>query len=117
MNEVLSSLAERPGIIGCLVATTDGMVVAARLGGGLDEEAAAALVSSLLSGTVKLLKDCGEPRMESLILRASRGKILVNDLGNSYLVVVTDGHIDLDQGQLDIQSAAQQLQRLGRIHA
>jgi len=115
MMDVLLELGERPGVLGCLVATTDGMVVASRLGNGLDEEAAAALVSSLLAGTLRLLKACGEPRMENLVLRASRGKILVTDLVNAYLVVVTDRQLDLDQGLLDVESAARQLRRLGKI--
>lgn len=115
MNEVLDGLCERPGILGALVATTDGMVVTSRMGDGLDEDAAAALVSSLLQGTGRLLRDCGGPRMERMVLRASRGKIVISDLQNAYLVVVTDGHIDLDQGLLDIESAARQLRRLGRI--
>ena len=117
MKEILSDLRERPGILGCMVTTTDGMVVTSNLGGGLDEDAAAALVSSLLRGISGLLEGCGVSHMESLVLRASRGKILVSDLGNSYLVVVTDGHLDLEQGLLDIQSAAQHLQKLGRILA
>ncbi len=117
MKAILSDLKERPGILGCMVTTPDGMVVISNLGGGLDEDAAAALVSALLSGINGLLEACSASHMEGLVLRASRGKILVSDLGNSYLVVVTDGHLDLEQGLLDIQSAAQHLQKLGQILA
>ena len=115
MKEILADLREIPGILGCMMTTTDGMVVASNLGEGLDENAAAALVSSLLAGITELITYCGGDHMRSLILRASRGKILVNDLGNSYLVVVTDGHLDLEQGLIDIQSAAQHLQKLGQM--
>ena len=115
MIEVLDRINEYPGIIGSLVATTDGIVVASRLQNGIDEDAAAALVSSLLTSTVALLRDCGEPRLEQLVLRATRGKILVFDLDNAYLVVVTDQHLDLEQGLLEIRSAAEQLTRLGHI--
>lgn len=117
MKEVLRNLGGQPGVLGCLVATTDGIVVASELNGGLDEDTAAALVSSLLMATGRLLNRCGGPRMKRLILRATRGKIVVTDLSNAYLVVVTDGHIDLNQGLLEIQSAAEQLRRLGRIPA
>ena len=44
MREVLEKLGAYPGIVGSLVATTDGMVVASHLN-GMDEDAAAALVS------------------------------------------------------------------------
>ena len=117
MIEVLDSLSSHPGILGCLVATTDGMVVASRLQDDLDDDTAAALVSSLLMSTSRLLDGCGGPQMDQLILRATRGKIVVTHLGNSYLVVVTDGYLDLNEGLIEIQSAAQQLRRLGRIPA
>jgi predicted regulator of Ras-like GTPase activity (Roadblock/LC7/MglB family) len=113
MHEVLLALNRVPGILGSLVATTDGMVVVSKLKTDLDEDAAAALVSSLLSGTMALLDECGRPRMDQLVLRASRGKIIVTDLGHSYLVVVTDRNLDLNQGLIEIKSAAQTLRRLG----
>ena len=115
MFDVLDKLNAHPGIIGSLVATRDGIVVASRLKSGLDEDAAAALVSSLLTSTMGLLGECGEPRLEQLVLRATRGKIIVSDLENAYLVVVTDQHLDLEQGLLEIRSAAEHLKRLGRI--
>lgn len=115
MFDVLERLNTYPGIIGSLVATPDGIVVASRLKSGLDEDAAAALVSSLITSTVSLLRECGEPRLDQLVLRATRGKIIVFDLENSYLVVVTDQHLDLEQGLLEIKSAAESLKRMGRI--
>jgi len=114
MREVLQELGAYPGVVGSLVATTDGMVVASHLN-GMDEEAAAALVSSLLTHTVGLLTECGRPRMEHLEFLASRGKIIVMDLNNAYLVVVTERHLDLNQGMLEIKSAAKALRRLGQL--
>ena len=116
MREVLDQLGAYPGIVGSLVATTDGMVVASHLN-GMDEEVAAALVSSLLTHTVGLLTECGRPRMEHLELFASRGKIIVTDLGNAYLIVVTERRLDLNQGMLEIKSAATALRRIGRLCA
>lgn len=114
MHEVLEQLGSNPGIVGSLVATTDGMVVKSHLR-GMDQDAAAAFVSSLLTHTVGLLTECGRPRMEQLELRATRGKIIVTDLGNAYLVVVTDRTLDLKQGLLEIKSAAEALRRMGQI--
>lgn len=115
MIDVLDDLRRTPGVLGCLVATTDGIVVCSCLADGLDDTAAAAFVSSLLGGTAHLLGGCGRPRMERLVLKATRGQIVVEDLGHSYLVAVTDRHLDLDQGILEIRSAAKTLRRLGSI--
>lgn len=115
MREVLKTLNECPGVLGSLVTTTDGMLVCSELRQGPDEETAAALVSSLVSGTSSLLAEFGRARLQQLVLRASRGKIIISDLENAYLVTVTGASIDLDQGLLEIRSAAQTLKRLGQI--
>jgi predicted regulator of Ras-like GTPase activity (Roadblock/LC7/MglB family) len=112
MDEILDALNRVPGVMGCLVATTDGMVVASRLHQDLDEDAAAALVSSLISGTAALLDGCGRPRIEQLIMKATRGKIIVTDLNHAYLVVVTDRNLDFSQGLVEVRSAAANLRRL-----
>ncbi len=115
MIEVLDELNSLPGISGSLVATPDGIVVASRLRGSLDPDTAAALVSSLLAGAQSVVRQCGDGGMSRLVMVATRGKVIVTDLGNAYLVVVTDRHIDLDQGLLDIESAAKTLRKLGQI--
>lgn len=112
MDEILESLNQVPGVLGSLLGTSDGMVVAARLKGELNHEAAAALVSSLLVGTTALLDECGRPHMEQIVLRASRGKIIIIDLGHTYLMVVTDRNLDLNQGLVEVRSAAQSLRKL-----
>ena len=115
MRELLAKLGANPGVIGCLVATTDGIVVESHLA-DMDQDAAAAFVSSLLVHAAGLLTRFGHSRMEQFELRASRGKIIVTDLGNAYLVVVTDRALDLDQGRVEIKSAAKALSRMGQIH-
>ncbi len=115
MIEVLDELNTRAGITGSLIATPDGIVVASRLRGILDPDTAAALISSLLAGAQAVVQQCGDRPMSRLVMVATRGKVIVTDLGNAYLVVVTDRHINLDQGLLEIESAAQSLRKLGRI--
>ncbi|HMS16027.1 MAG TPA: roadblock/LC7 domain-containing protein [Planctomycetota bacterium] len=115
MIEVLKRLCTNPGFLGTLVATKDGIVVLSHLQPGMDDEASAALVSSLLSSTKSLLGNVGLNGMEQIVLRASRGKIIVSDLGVAYLVVVADRNLDLDAGMIEIKSASKVLSRLGRI--
>jgi predicted regulator of Ras-like GTPase activity (Roadblock/LC7/MglB family) len=50
--------------------------------------------------------------MEQIVLRASRGKIIIIDLGHTYLMVVTDRNLDLNQGLVEVRSAAQSLRKL-----
>jgi len=115
MHEVLDELNSRPGVLGSLVATEDGIVVASRLGTTLDEDATAAMVSSVLAAGRAATASTGE--MNRLVLVATRGKLIVTALGNAWLVVLTDRHIDFDQGLLDIEGAANSLRRLGRLRS
>lgn len=115
MLDVLDDLNSRPGILGSLVATPDGMVVAARLHGGFDPETAAALTSTLLAGAHEVGYQCGDQPVSRFVLVATRGKVIMIDLGNAYLVVLTDRHIDLNQGLIEIESSAQALRKMGRL--
>jgi predicted regulator of Ras-like GTPase activity (Roadblock/LC7/MglB family) len=115
MLEVLDGLNSRPGIRGSLVATPDGMVVASRLQGTFDPEMAAALTSALLAGANEIGRHCGGQEMNRFVLVSTRGKVIMVDLGNAYLVVVTDRHIDLKGSLIEIESAAKSLRKLGRL--
>lgn len=115
MIDVLKRLCTNPGFLGAMVATKDGIVVKSHLQAGMDDDASAALVSALLTSTTSLLGNVGLAGMEQIVLRASRGKIVVADLGIAYLVVVADRNLDLDSGMLEIKSASKALSRIGRI--
>jgi predicted regulator of Ras-like GTPase activity (Roadblock/LC7/MglB family) len=115
MFELLDELNSRPGVRGSLVATPDGMVVASRLQGTFDPETAAALTSALLGGANEVGRHCGGESMKKFVLVSTRGKVIMIDLGNAYLVVVTDRHIDLKDGLIEIESAAKGLRKMGRL--
>lgn len=115
MLEVLDELNTRPGIRGSLVATPDGMVVASRLQGTFDPETAAALTSALLAGAQAIGRHCAGQGIQRFALVSTRGKVIMVDLGNAYLVVVTDRHIDLQGGLIEIESSANTLRKLGRL--
>jgi predicted regulator of Ras-like GTPase activity (Roadblock/LC7/MglB family) len=115
MLEILNELNGHPGVEGCLVVTPDGMVVAAAFGNGLDEETTAALVSGLVAELARLLKIATSAPLERLVLTATRGKIVIENLANAYLVTVTNQFINLDHTLLEIRSAAKRLMKLARI--
>jgi predicted regulator of Ras-like GTPase activity (Roadblock/LC7/MglB family) len=106
MREILMELNQQAGIPGSMVITPDGIMVAAALGSGLEEDTVAAFASSLLLGLkrgLSLLKPQDE--MTSCTLKGSKGKITFFDLKNSYLVVVTDSSASLGGSATAIQDA------------
>ncbi len=106
MREILQNLNQEVGITGSMVITPDGMMVAAALGPGLEEDRVAAIVSSLLVSIRRCLSDLGtQEALSSCLLSAEQGKILFFDMGNSFLVVVADRDIRLDSGVVAIRGA------------
>jgi len=106
MKEILERLNQEVGIIGSMVITPDGIMVAAALGPTLEEDRVAAIVSSLLVSVRRCLADLHTPRgLVSCVLNAHRGKILFFDMENSFLVVVAEADIKLDQTVVPIRSA------------
>lgn len=115
MRDVLKRLNAVPGIKGSLVLTPDGIVVISELSRELDSDTTAALVGNVVTQTVKLLQHGEYPTLERMILTATRGKIVIENLDNCLLVVVTNQFTNLDVTLLEIASTAKVLRRLGKI--
>ena len=115
MRDVIRELNTIPGIKGSLVLTSDGIVVTSELSPDLDEDTTAALVGNVVTQTEKLLESGHYQAMEQMVLTATRGKIVIQNLSNCYLVVVTNQFINLDVTRLEIASAANKLRELGTM--
>jgi predicted regulator of Ras-like GTPase activity (Roadblock/LC7/MglB family) len=115
MNEILEELNERVGIKGSLVVTEDGIIITSAFRTPSDEERVAALAHSFISSSKTALLRCGLKGFTRCELTADYGKMIILDLGVSFLVVVTDRKVDFSSAIVDIQSAAKRIRRLGTI--
>lgn len=115
MREHLTDLNETAGIRGSMIVTRDGMVVASRLGKGLDEEKVAAMASSIVVSTLKLLEARNLGEFSRFTLNASHGKLVFCATGAAYLVVVLEKDIDLGPAAIEIRSAARRIQDATRM--
>lgn len=115
MRDVLKNLNTAAGVKGSLVVTPDGIVVASELSTELDEDTTAALAGNVVTQTVRLLETGQYDEMDRMILTATRGKIVIEHLGNCHLVVVTNQFINLDVTLLEISSCAQRIRGLGTL--
>ncbi len=115
MREVLKKLNTNPGVKGSLVLTPDGIVVASELSTDLDEDTTAALVGNVVTQTARLLDTSRYQNMDRMVLTATRGKVVIENLENCYFVVVTNQFINLDLTLLEISSAAKRIRELGSL--
>ena len=115
MREVLKKLNTVAGIKGCLVVTGDGIVVTSELSNELDEDTTAALVGNVVTQTTRMLEIGQYDTMDRMVLTASRGKIVIQNLDNCHLVVVTNQFTNIDLTLLEITSAATKLKEIGKL--
>ncbi len=110
MKELLGEVNELHGVKGSMVITHDGILAVSALGTDMDEEAVAALSSSLVLVTKRAFdSQNGEQMPEEMMLSAELGKLLLFDLGRAYLVVVTQPQLKLSTDVVDIRSVARRL--------
>ena len=97
MRQILKELNASADIVGSMVSTPDGIMVAAALGPELEEDVVAAFAASLLvsikRGLAKLRSRSG---LNSCTLIGSDGKIVFYDMECSYLVLVAEAATSLE---------------------
>jgi len=112
MKAILENLNRSVGVIGSAVMTHDGMLVSSALSDRQDEETLAAIGSSLVTSTQKSLRGFAESELKLMTIDGSRGKIVLVNAGDAFLLIITDSAISLDATMLDIKSTVGKLQKV-----
>jgi hypothetical protein len=115
IQDILDSLREVPGIKGAALVTPDGIVIASSLASSLNAEVVAGLASFLITTTRRSLTEGGLGEFRRFVLQATNGKILLMDLGESFLVVHTDQFARLESSRMEVEEAAREIQRASRV--
>ena len=116
INEILGELHEVSGVKGTAVLTTDGMTVASTLGEEFLSDVVAGLSSFLVSTTRRTLVDAGlGEQFTRFVMNATHGKVILLDLGEAFLVVITNQFTHLQNCLAEVQEAASKIRRVARI--
>ena len=103
LGEALRPLLETAGVLGGVLATPDGLPMAAALKEGLDEEGIAATGARL--GQLARA-GMGEEALEMMVLEATRLRLVVRPVSLGYLVVVAEPNSGIEMAL----AAARQLE-------
>lgn len=109
----LDALMAVPGVLAGMVATDEGLPLAARLGTELDEEALAAAAAVLGQLGTRTLKETGRGDLEVVVLEASKFRFVVQPVALGYLMVVTDPLAEADPVLGEMTNAAACLEEAG----
>jgi len=115
IQEILNELRDSVAVKGCLLMMKDGIIVAHALEGGLEPDMVSGLTSFLTSTVNRVLGDGGMGGFTSFNIQSTHGKVLVTDMGQSYLVILTNQFGQLELSMPEVQDASRQLRRVSRI--
>lgn len=113
-DDLLNELARVSGVRGAAVATTDGIVAASRLQGRYRDDVVVGLTSFLISTTHRAI-GIESAKVLRFHLHSTHGKLLVEDLGSAYLVVITDQFARLEAVRVEIEDIARRMRRATRV--
>jgi predicted regulator of Ras-like GTPase activity (Roadblock/LC7/MglB family) len=92
LQQVLSALAERPGVAGAMLLSDEGLPVAATLPPGVDIEAVAAHAATVWRGLATLGSVTGAGNPEEIVTEAPGGVTILRRLGpGTTIFVLADG--------------------------
>lgn len=98
MDSLLAELAEAPGVRGCALSTSDGIVVRSDLKGRFREDVVSGLASFLVSTTRRAFEESGEDaEVDRFVVHATHGKLVIRRAHEAFLVVITDQFARLEQ--------------------
>ena len=112
---VLEELNCTPDIKGSAVVMQDGIMVASALESRIPDDVVAGLVSFLVSTTRRSLKEGGLGEFSRFVMNSTHGKVIVVDVGEGFLVAITDQFAKLESCMDGVQEAALRLRRMARI--
>lgn len=115
IQDILSELHETVASKGCLLILHDGTVVAHSLEDALEPDMVSGLTSFLTSTLNRGLSEGSMGGFSNFNIHSTHGKVLVIDLGDAFLVVLTNQFGGLKADMPEIQEATRELRRLSRI--
>ena len=111
----LQSLQQIPGVLGSMVMTEDGMVVVSDLGPGLDSETLAAITSGARLCIHRAAIQSGDGQPHEIVLEGTSGNLVLLEIGEATLIVVTHAGLEMNSGMLEIRSVARKLRGILEI--
>lgn len=109
MYEVLSDLNKTTGVTGSMVVGNDGIVIAADLDGGYEDDTIGALAASISANIQKSLDRLETHPLRQVTIEAENAKLFFADAGLGILVVTTEQEVNIGLIRLEMKNAISKL--------
>jgi predicted regulator of Ras-like GTPase activity (Roadblock/LC7/MglB family) len=111
MYEILEELNKTQGITGSMIVGQDGIVIAADLHSGIQDDTIGAMASAIAASVQRSLDKIKLNPFKQVTVEASQGKIFLTDVGIGTLVVTTGPQVNLGLVRLEISQASNRLKK------
>jgi len=114
LHSILSDLnGSTTDIEASAVLSTDGLIMASMLPGGMDEDRVGAMSATMLSLGERISGELGRGALEQVLIRGERGYVLMTHAGNeAVLTVIAKSESRLGLIFLDVRRAAESIAKL-----
>ncbi len=109
MYKILEELNKTTGVIGSMIVGSDGIVIAADLRTGLQDETLGALAASIMATGKKSMERLGKNPLRQVTVEADGAKIFLMDVGIGLLVVVSEPNVNIGLVRLEAKNAASKI--------
>ncbi|ADP77106.1 Roadblock/LC7 family protein [Methanothermus fervidus DSM 2088] len=109
ISRVLRDLTRIDGVNGSLVVGKDGLIIESELGSDMDAEIVAARSSVIFGAAKESVEELKQEPLEQVMIEGSRGKMLMKDVGEGILVVLTDEDVNLGLIRLEMRRSAERI--------
>lgn len=109
MYQILEVLNKTTGIVGSMVVGRDGIVIAADLNTGVEEETIGALAASITANVEKSLERLKTSPLQQVTIESDNAKLFFTDVKIGLLVVVAEADVNIGLVRLEIRNAALKL--------
>ena len=106
MQDILYELNGTRGIVGSLLVSDDGMVIALDFKGEVDGDLIAALAASLVKSMRNSLGKIGQEPLTQASIEGSNGNIFLFNTGFGILVVMAESDVNIGLIRLEMRNAA-----------
>ncbi|MCE7697975.1 MAG: roadblock/LC7 domain-containing protein [Methanobacterium paludis] len=108
-KEILKPVMRINGVKNCIIATMDGMPV-----GNLDQDGViiSATSAAVLGAITEMVKNINFGIAEKLIVETDFGKIIIEEVGDHAIIVLTDDNVNIGMIRITLKKAVKNLQSL-----
>ena len=115
IKPLLSKFNKNEGVMGSLICTHDGMVIESEIGERFDREMISALISSVGLSLSTACGELGYGHFSRFLVKASKGNVLLANLGKSFFVGLLDRAVDSQKINVAVFQVTNELKKLSVI--